>query len=1025
MANTLGDIVVNLTLNTRQFSQAMQRVSQQVNRTTRDINSSMNSLGGTVQNGTDQMSQNIRNVNGATDEFANNMRHNTRSIDSNLGSVLQSSRVLVRQLGTDFDSQRRILGAAGREFHNFARIGRRVPMDIAEQFSALPRHLQQYVSSLRDAGHSTAEFVRLNQMYSQRRIEQMRAVNDYLQQKTTQSARLMQSFARDTNLAPLTNGFLRLGNQLEHTAHKGTALNIALQRIGPNASLYDLTTQMRFVTQGIMRARGAFLVFGVASLLSYYGMIKLASAVDKRVIPAFDNMKKTWLGAMMPFITAFASGMIHVMNFITAIGKMVAEFSKAHPVIFKIIMSISMLALVLGALLAPLAVTGIWAEGLAASFSALWMIIGPFVLGFLAVIGVAIGLATALVLLYATIKMLWTQSSAFRNAWVNMWKGISDAFNKEFVAPIKASWDNVKKAYSEFVSALTGGAGTTANLFKWMGDKIAPIVNLLGKVLIPVLTFAFRILGQVVAFVFNGLAKGISLIAPAIGSLSAFGDKLKTVFSGGGNPVAIGQTISKVITMIIMTLIGGIPKLIAMGTQLISKLASGMGMSVPQLMQMAVQIITNVITQFLNMIPQVLTVGGEIIQGLVSGLLQALPTILNGLTNLVNYLISMLTSLISTYLPVILNAGLTVLNAIISGIVTNLPLVVNAIITIIQRIVNTLIASLPTILDAGLNLLMALVNGILQSLPAILSAIFSIITALCDVIIKFLPMIIDAGIKILFALIQGIIQMIPQLINLLVKLLNTLVNFLVKNLPVIIQAGVKILLALIQGIAKMAPSLITAAIKLIFALQGAIISNLPQIIQAGVEIIIALVKGLIKWIPALVNSVPVIVKAIWDALTKVHWGDIGRQIINGIKAGLLAAKNALFTTVSDIANKLLKSAKSVLGIHSPSREFAKQVGQWIPKGIAVGIENEGDIPVNAVRSVSNDMVSQGMGKGTIPFSSLSLDNSGNGNTTTHVTNHNNIYATVKELADIQRIADELDKRQRQQDRAKGIFSFRG
>jgi hypothetical protein len=524
MANTLGDIVVNLTLNTRQFTQSMQQISNNISNATRQIGRSTDALSTTVQDG-------------------------TNDINDSLGSVLSSSRVLARTLGTTFEDQRRVLGAAGREFHTFANIGRRVPMDIAEQFSALPRHLQQYVSRLRDAGQDLSAFARLNQQYSQRRIAQMQAVNDYLQNKTTQSARLMQSFANDTRLAPLTNGFLHLGDQMERTAARGTVLSVALGRIGPTATLHDLQTQMRFVQQGIMRARGSFLVFGAASLLAFIGMGKLAASVDKRVIPAFDKMKDSWLGAMMPFIKTFADGMIHVMNFITAIGEMVGAFSKAHPVIFKIVMSIAMLTLVLGALLSPLAVTGIWAEGVAASFSALWMIIGPFVLGFLAVIGVAIALATALVVLYVSIKMMWKQSEVFRNAFINLWAGIKDAFNKMFLAPILSAWNNLKQAFGVLVATITGGQGTSVGgFFKWLGDIIGTVVNVVAKVLMPIFQLAFQIAGQIIGGVINTIAWIIGWLASAIAGHS--GTIMKVIGIAWGYIVLAFTTIGAFITSI-------------------------------------------------------------------------------------------------------------------------------------------------------------------------------------------------------------------------------------------------------------------------------------------------------------------------------------------------------------------------------------------------------------------------------------------------------------------------------------------
>jgi len=47
----------------------------------------------------------------------------------------------------------------------------------------------------------------------------------------------------------------------------------------------------------------------------------------------------------------------------------------------------------------------------------------------------------------------------------------------------------------------------------------------------------------------------------------------------------------------------------------------------------------------------------------------------------------------------------------------------------------------------------------------------------------------------------------------------------------------------------------------------------------------------------------------------------------------------LLNSLKSLASQALESAKSALKIGSPSRLFADEVGQWIPAGIAVGVED--------------------------------------------------------------------------------------
>ena len=65
---------------------------------------------------------------------------------------------------------------------------------------------------------------------------------------------------------------------------------------------------------------------------------------------------------------------------------------------------------------------------------------------------------------------------------------------------------------------------------------------------------------------------------------------------------------------------------------------------------------------------------------------------------------------------------------------------------------------------------------------------------------------------------------------------------------------------------------------------------------------------------------------------------IGSNIVNGIWNGISSGWSWLVDKVKNLANSLFEGAKEALGINSPSRVFAREVGRWIPPGIGVGID---------------------------------------------------------------------------------------
>ena len=58
----------------------------------------------------------------------------------------------------------------------------------------------------------------------------------------------------------------------------------------------------------------------------------------------------------------------------------------------------------------------------------------------------------------------------------------------------------------------------------------------------------------------------------------------------------------------------------------------------------------------------------------------------------------------------------------------------------------------------------------------------------------------------------------------------------------------------------------------------------------------------------------------------------------------------------NLAVDLYNAAMRALGIHSPSKVFAKKVGEMIPAGIGVGIERNEDAATDSVKNLANSVV---------------------------------------------------------------------
>ena len=91
--------------------------------------------------------------------------------------------------------------------------------------------------------------------------------------------------------------------------------------------------------------------------------------------------------------------------------------------------------------------------------------------------------------------------------------------------------------------------------------------------------------------------------------------------------------------------------------------------------------------------------------------------------------------------------------------------------------------------------------------------------------------------------------------------------------------------------------------------------------------------------------------SLWSSVTS-----IGSSIVEGVWNGIVSATDWFYSQVRNFFSNLVDSAKSFLGINSPSKVFAKTVGHAIPEGVALGVEQKSDSALDSIATLSKDMV---------------------------------------------------------------------
>lgn len=85
-----------------------------------------------------------------------------------------------------------------------------------------------------------------------------------------------------------------------------------------------------------------------------------------------------------------------------------------------------------------------------------------------------------------------------------------------------------------------------------------------------------------------------------------------------------------------------------------------------------------------------------------------------------------------------------------------------------------------------------------------------------------------------------------------------------------------------------------------------------------------------------------LVNAVLDGVRNLpsQMMQVGRNIVTGVWNGICNAAGWFTRQVKSFFSGIVDGVKSALGIHSPSKVFADEIGKWIPPGIGVGIEAE-------------------------------------------------------------------------------------
>lgn len=378
----------------------------------------------------------------------------------------------------------------------------------------------------------------------------------------------------------------------------------------------------------------------------------------------------------------------------------------------------------------------------------------------------------------------------------------------------------------------------------------------------------------------------------------------------------------------------------------IDNLLTSIGTFAGNVLPMIGNIVGGIVTYFMQNAPQMLAAGMEMLAQLSQGLVTGIPEFINNAMSLVGDFISG----IQQNAPQIIESGLTMLNNLVDGLIEGLPQLIEQGAQLILQFAQIIAENAPAIVTGGMELVGKLIMGIIQAIPSLIASIPTLVQAAITAFTS--SNWATAGIQAVGKIVLGLIQAVGQLVGQLASLASQAISkFLSGNW---IGSGLQAIGKVVSGIGNAAGRVLTSLRTMASnAIRNFISGNW---LSAGFQAISKIVSGITPG--AIVGKMRGLAQSALNAFRGTNWASLGSNIISGIVSGIGGAAGHLFSSLTNLASNALSKAKSLLDIGSPSRVFAREVGHWIPAGIAMGVDQNADTLIESINGLTEDALAE-------------------------------------------------------------------
>lgn len=272
----------------------------------------------------------------------------------------------------------------------------------------------------------------------------------------------------------------------------------------------------------------------------------------------------------------------------------------------------------------------------------------------------------------------------------------------------------------------------------------------------------------------------------------------------------------------------------------------------------------------------------------------------------------------------------------------------------LQNLGNAIMPVIMTAIQTVAPVLATVVSNVMQTMSVIATAVTPVINNIAALIQAVLPVIqsvfqswgsaIQGVINAVFPFIQTVVTSVMNVVNAIITTVLAAINGDwsgvwegIQNIVSSVWDGIK---SIVSSAINAVSSVISSVLNGISGIFSSVWNGIRGAVSSAWSGITSAVSSGVRSMMSFITSIPSRIMGVFSGAGS--WLlSAGQNIIQGLINGITNAIGSAISAVKNAVSGIIDGAKSMLGIHSPSKVFDREIGRMIPAGLGRGVsENE-------------------------------------------------------------------------------------